>query len=222
MRDSRPKSICIYHVLTINIAMLFGIYRETMGMIFGTAIYSKSGWKGLVWKQAWQLEDEDWELRCAYFTYLPGIQMVMDKPSYMIWWRIADQDTRLIREYEVMVRIVCRVSDLRCDDYRLKGKAFSVRSCTLCDNHALEDSKHFIMQCPYLSDERDNMFHDISNMHDNVGNRILDKSEEILWTLLGRPVDGVEWIDLVNFWIIVATHVYKMYRIVMRERAGIG
>ena len=78
------------------------------------------------------------------------------------------------------------------------------------------------MQCPYLADERANMFQDISNMPDNVGNRILDRSEEVIWTLLGRPVDGVEWIDLVNFWIIVAKHVYKMYRIVMRERAGIG
>ena len=210
----------IFEILRVSI--LFGIYRETMMMICGTHVYSKVGWKNLVWKHAWQIEEDDWRLRCSYFPSLSGIYRIMDNPQYMIWWQISDKNTSIMRECETMVRMVCKTSDLRCDDHRLKGLAFSLKSCTLCDDMAHENPEHMILQCTYLSEERRKMFSDIVNMKDGVGNKILEYSENILWSILGRPVDGIRWPDMIEFWSITAKHVYIMYRIVLKDRAGIG
>ena len=55
----------------------------------------------------------------------------------------------------------------------------------------------YFMQCTYLSDERRNLFHDITNTYDDVGNDIPDKSDDIMWTMLERPVEDIGWTDLV-------------------------
>ena len=67
-----------------------------------------------------------------------------------------------------------------------------------------------------------NLFCDILNMRNEVGSRILENAENILWALLGKPVDGMNWSDMIDFWSIAAKHIYIMYRIAIKERAGIG
>ena len=206
----------------LKVALTFGIYEETIRLIFGLRVYSKQAWKGLVWAKAWGIEDADWRLRCAYFKSLSYIKMLMHTPQYCIWWQISDKNTNVIKECEIMVQLICRVSGLRCDDYRLRNAPFGMKSCLLCDDLALEDPKHIILQCSHLADERKTMFDELENIPNGTGTIIMNSSENLLCTMIGKPVDGVMWPDMVNFWIIVATHVYKMYRKVIRDRAGIG
>ena len=37
-------------------------------------------------------------------------------------------------------------------------------------------------------------------------------SQNIHWTLMGKPVDGVEWPIMVEFWSVAAIHVHRMVR----------
>ena len=76
---------------------------------------------------------------------------------------------------------------------------------TLRDNLALEDPKHFIMQCVYLMEERCRMFADIENMERDIGQAIIRRSDNMLWTILDGPVDGVRLSNMIKFCSIVAT-----------------
>ena len=142
----------------LRASILFGIYRETVQMIFGLSVFSKIAWKNLVWEHAWKIEHNDGRTMCNYFKSLSGIRAIKETPQYCIWWHIADMNTDIMRECESMVRLICKTSDLRCDDPRLKNAIFSVRACSLCDNLAPEDPQHIIMQCTYLEDDRMRMF----------------------------------------------------------------
>ena len=147
---------------------------------------------------------------------------IMETPQYIIWWQISDIDNNLIRECETMVRLVCKTSDLRCDDVRLKDAIFSLKSCSLCDDLALEDPKHVIMQCTYFDEKRRLMFEDLYNVGGFNGRAIIDTSDDVFWTLMGRPVEGFEWHDMVEFWSTAAVHIHRIMSIVVKERAGVG
>ena len=68
------------------------------------------------------------------------------------------------------------------------------------------------------------MFEDIENIENEAGvyTSILRISKILLWTILGKPVDGVQWHEMITFWSIVAKNVYIMYKKVVRERDVIG
>ena len=63
----------------------------------------------------------------------------MDEPGYSIWWQMSDLNYKYVRYCEVMIKIICRASRLKSDDFSLDGAHFSERSCTRCDNFAYED-----------------------------------------------------------------------------------
>ena len=92
----------------------------------------------------------------------------------------------------------------------------------MCDNLSIEDANHMILQCNALAEERTIMFNNIVRIENNAGNIILRNTDNLLGTLLGKPVDGVLWNEMITFWCIVATNVYSMFKKVLRERAGIG
>ena len=210
----------IFEILRASI--LFEVYRETVQMIFGIRVFSKVAWRDLVWEHAWRIEYSDWRTRCNYFKSLGEVRMVMDFPQYCSWWHIADVNHCLIRECETMVRLICKTSDLRCDDPRLKDATYSVRSCSLCDSYALEDPQHIIMQCAYIEDERRAMFDELENIAGGAGRRVIEMSQNIYWTLMGRPVEGIAWVLMIQFLSVVAVHVHRMIRKVVRDRVGIG
>ena len=206
----------------LRVAILFGLYLETVQMVFGIRAYSKVAWKNLVWGRAWSIEHDDWRTRCTYLNLLSGLRMCMETPLYCIWWHISDMNSDIMCECETMVRLICKTSDLRCDDPRLKDAIFSVKSCSLCDNFAPEEPQHVIMQCMYLEDDRRRMFSDLETLYDNTGTRIIDMSQNIYWSLMGKPIEGIDWPLMNDFWTIAAIHIHRMIRKVVQDRAGIG
>ena len=94
--------------------------------------------------------------------------------------------------------------------------------CVLCDRFEAENIRHLILHCPHLNDLRDEMFTSIRNMPNGKGNEILNKSDNLLYTLLGkRNLDCEEQINF-NFNTITVVYISKMYRIMVKERQGIG
>ena len=146
----------------------------------------------------------------------------MGKVNYLEWWNIADLRPDLMRQCEDVTKLICGASDLKSDDPRLKSARPTEKMCVLCDGFETENVRHLILHCPHLNDLRDEMLLSIRNMPNGKGNEILIKSDNLLYTLVGkRSVDFDEQINI-NFNTITVVYISRMYRIMIRERQGIG
>ena len=127
-----------------------------------------------------------------------------------------------MKECETMAKIVCKASDLKCDNYNYKGTSFFAKSCILCDHAAYENAEHIIMSCPYNRDLRTAMCNELSNMDEckEIWNEIPNTSS--LKVLLGGKPDNMEFACLVSAWCIAAKWVHKMYMRRVNERSGVG
>ena len=65
------------------------------------------------------------------------------------------------------------------------------------------------------------MYECFNAMHDNLGMSILDGSNKMFYTLLGRPCKEVYERMNREFNVIASTYISKMYRMVVRDRQGI-
>ena len=104
----------------IRISDLFGLYDEICGMFNGTRVYSKFQWKELVWKRAWDVENQDWSIRTSLFSSTKIINRVSDNGRLLIWWQLAGIAPELMRQCEVMAKIVCKASCLKIDCYQFR------------------------------------------------------------------------------------------------------
>ena len=66
------------------------------------------------------------------------------------------------------------------------------------------------------------MFQKINEIPDRVGNVIIDHSNNILYTLLGKWCTEVDEQANLSFNEITATYISRMYRTVIKNRLGIG
>ena len=140
----------------------------------------------------------------------------------MSWWHISDHFPNLMKECESMATIVCKASDLKCDNYAFKGSSYFAKSCNLCDHAAYENVEHMILSCPYNIDFRTEMFNELANTDGckEIWNVLSNSS--ILKVILGGKPDNMEFPDLVPVWCIAAKWVHKMYMRTVNERAGVG
>ena len=89
-----------------------------------------------------------------------------------------------------MVKIICKTSKLKCDDFNLK--TFAQKSGTMCDLAAYENIEHVALSCTYFSDLKAKTFNNLKKIPKDVGNIILDGAEPVLSVLLGKIHPG--WI----------------------------
>ena len=120
------------------------------------------------------------------------------------------------------MRILCNVSQLKCDDYRLDNAMYSEKVCEKCDNFVLEDAYHIILQCEYTSEIRHKMFDEMNSMYNGAGRHIINESDDILATILGKICTTIDLRYFVDFCKIACTYVYKMYWLHVKARNGIG
>ena len=206
----------------MKIAIIYGLYEEVKRMVTHCNTYSKKGWKNIVQDRAWVLEDADWQNRVNIFKICKNLDKVIGAPHYVIWWQIGDSNHKLQKQCEVMVKLLCGASQLKSDDKKLKGTVPSERSCTLCDNFEIEDTNHMVMRCEYHNDTRRAMFYAFDSIPDGLGRYIVDQSNNILSTILGRVCIGINVKSMFPFWIIASKYVSSMYWNVVRQRRGIG
>ena len=72
-----------------------------------------------------------------------------------------------------MVKLICKGSNLKDDDIRLRGSTIFARMCSHCDLGIREDAVHVIMQCPAQSDISQELCDQIGNTARELNTRII-------------------------------------------------
>ena len=195
----------------LNYCKEFDLMRLVDQMIRGH-IFSKTSWKKIVWEKAWEIEDREWREVTVNHVKMDLIRMVTDKPTYSIWWLIADKWQIYMKRCELMIKLICHASRLKADDSRLLRASFIRRSCSLCDHACYENVLHMVMQCAYHNDLRNEMYAAI-----NVNGRALGNvcTFEIL---MGGVIEGWDSEGMLPIWKISCTYISKMYYNVINSR----
>ena len=206
----------VYNIL--KYAMCYGIMREVMGLILGTHMYTKKQWSNLVWSKAWQIEDQDWEFRSDFFKYTLRIDKVVGSVNYMIWWQISDKFPRLMKVCEVMAKLICSASGLKCDDYRFKHNVLSNQICSRCDLFEVENVSHILLHCP----KNQAVMIDLQNELYNICPRLFNIDPDMLNIILGKNVPSIDFETMVEVWIAAGKAVSRIYFEILKSREGIG
>ena len=206
----------------LRTANIFGLYREVMGILHGARVYSKVSWRELIWRRAWQVEDEDWNFRTRLFMSTLKVKTIMGVVSYLTWWQLSDEHPNLMRICEVMAKLVCNASCLKADDKRTKGDPTCNPWCKLCDDYAVEDARHLIMHCTYFEKDRTNMFRCLESIDFGSSINPVYKTDDIFYALLGKIDKDAPREANVSFMSIAGRAIYNMYNVVLRNKIGVG
>ena len=69
----------------LRISIIFGLYDVIMNMIITSHMYSKEGWKKLVWGRAWSVEDNGWDITCSFHKSLNVLNLTQGGANYLVW-----------------------------------------------------------------------------------------------------------------------------------------
>ena len=150
---------------------------------------------------------------------LSGISPVV---RYLPWWSISDKYPNLMKDCEILARIVCHASLLRDDDFKYKNQLGTARMCNLCDNFEIEDARHFILRCPYFANQRSTMLNEIDAVIGAPRISFFDDNVDMLYRLMGRPHCNISEAQPEAILLIIVKTVASMYRENMRQKRGIG
>ena len=189
----------------------FGLMGIVDQMAHGHVL-SKVGWKNMVWKKAWSLEDREWTEVKLGNEKMDLIRRVTMKPIYSVWWALADRAQPYMRRCEIMVKLLCHASKLKADDCRFNRASFSNRCCTLCVHPSLENTIHMVMQCPSQDELREEMYNSIAELGRNL-ERVCTYD-----ILMGKTIDGWSDDDMIPIRKITCTYITKMYYKVLNSR----
>ena len=89
-------------------------------MLNGIRFYRRKQWKEIVWKRAWDIDSQDWEIRSSLFRNTKTINTVSDNGRLLIWWQLADLAPEIMKQCEVMAKVVFKASNLKVDCYQFK------------------------------------------------------------------------------------------------------
>ena len=69
---------------------------------------------------------------------------------YFAWWLMSDKYPRLMRDCEILAKIISHATILKADDFKYKNVAGTARMCDLCNEFEIEDARHLILKCPFF------------------------------------------------------------------------
>ena len=92
---------------------------------------------------------------------------------------------------ETFASIFCDTSVLKFTDYRIKKQTFGFKMCDRCDLGILENARHIILQCPFFSQERANMFNELEDVSETCTSRISNQGHAIMHILLGKQPENI-------------------------------
>ena len=206
----------IYDML--NTAKKVGLLDICMNTIINGHFYTKQEWKNIVWQTIWHKEDEDCFL--LYTQPKPDniLFNVIENTYYLIWWRISDLMPEKTRMCEILASIVCDTSLLKATDYRLKKKTGGFKMCERCYLGCTENAHHIIMQCPFYTTQRTNMFNEIEQNSEFWTNNVVNQGHDILHILLGKQPEGILFEEFVNILLISGKYICDIYKSVITGR----
>ena len=204
----------------LNTVILFDLTDQVKNMVYRGLTSGRAHWREQIWKRAWELEDVYWCIEAKCHQSLALINKICVTSQYLVWWQISDRSHYLLKECEIMAKLLCHASLLRTDDVRLKRLPMASKFCPLCDLGAMDDSFHMVMQCPALQDRRCEMFHDIERICGACEHDKISIQNEPFLTLMGRPNANIPVETMVKIWECSARHIANMY--LWKIRVGIG
>ena len=74
----------------LNASIHLGLYRESMSFIMGEGFYSKSSWKEMVWRHAWEVDMKDMQFNDIFLSSNMLYKSVMGENFYLTWWVLSD------------------------------------------------------------------------------------------------------------------------------------
>ena len=176
----------------------------------------------MIWSRAWDIENNDWQIRATLFKNTKLLNATMGTVKQMIWWYVGDLHPEVMHSCETMAKLVCKASQLKCDNYRFKMDHAIRPYCDLCNDHALENAVHVVMHCQALAEERNSMYIQIGNLERYYDVRFLSHGNNNFYTIMGKVTDEQDIFIAVQFLKVVAVSVNKMYNLVLKSRDGIG
>ena len=210
----------IYDMLSVSVS--FGLFDSVRHYVNTGSLPPKKAWSNKVWSKAWSLNDgfEFCEVNINEGTTL--LHKVMGQTQYVSWWELSDAKPTLMWMCETMVKILCHSSQLREDDYNLRGKLLNYKVCPHCDLGVFESINHVIMQCPANEEARRVMFDRILQIDDGTGRYALDNCDNVFNLILGSRIKGLSNEQLYPIWEITGEVVTRIYWNIVRDRSGVG
>ena len=135
---------------------------------------------------------------------------------------ISDKYPKLMRDCEILAKILSHASILKCDGFKYKRLPGTPQMCSLCNQYAPEDARHLILECPYFELERDKSFREIEQIGDGSGRVFFEGNGDLLFAILGKPNDRLNAIQMENIWLMVLKFVSSIYRVNVNSKKGIG
>ena len=207
---------------SLEYQIFLGCINDIMGMFFGNRYYSKQQWKEIVWKRAWEIERQDWIIRSSLIKSTKTINSVSDNGRLLIWWQLAGIAPKIVRQCEVMAKILCNASYLKVDCYQFRRDPVRRTYCELCNDFSIEDARHIILHCLALEGTRNELFNGITQIEEMYNVTIFHALSDVLATILGLNIANPDVEIYIKFLKLVADCVYRMYNYKLKGRNGIG
>ena len=210
----------LYDIFRVTI--MFGMMHMAVGMLNGSHFFSKQEWKKAVWKNAWVIDNREWEFTSSLFADTHYLRQTMSvTQQYLTWWEISNMHPWTMYMCENLASLVCRASTLKSDAIEYRGANLSDRACVNCEMFQEENVEHMVMQCPHNSDLRELMLTRIYELERTRAVKLI-KPGEFIYNLLGKYLDGIDIDVMMDFWIIAGNAINKMYERSITSKKGIG
>ena len=207
----------------LNSATRFGVLSQLCDIVTGRMLpYSKKAWSNIIWNKAWQIDDLFWESTRILHKNNEVLHCAMSRSRYLSWWELSDKFPHLIRICENMAKLLSGASRLKCDDTRLKGLTQSFRNCSRCDMYTAENLHHLVMQCPATDTIRKRMYEDLYKYDDKIRQVVCEKPDKVFNWMVGGNIENTLAGEMYYVWTITGTAINEMYRMVLKDRAGVG
>ena len=206
----------------LNVSSLFNMLEQVKNMVERQHFYPKNVWRNMVWSKGWQLEDLHWRIEGVLHKSLDLLKGINPVNRYLVWWMLADKFPTLIKDCEILAKIISHASILKADDFKYKRLLGTDKMCELCNDFEIEDARHLILRCSHFEHERSAMFNEIYQIEDGSGYMFFDNDTDMLYTILGRPNNQLNDDQLEKIRLIILKYVASIYRVNVRAKIGVG
>ena len=136
----------------VRTCIKYNFLQTVLGLIEEGGSISKEVWKKSVLRIVCDLEHANWRFSLTLYPKLSIFRTVIQKCEPVCWWQLAKAQPYLKRTCITVVNLFCGNSVLA--QYKNTTAPRVERLCKLCDLREVEDTLHFIHQCPHFSVQR--------------------------------------------------------------------
>ena len=194
----------------VKTCVKYNFLENVLQLVESGGIISKNAWKKNILQVVYDRDHANWRFSLTLYPKLSLFRTIVLKCEPICWWNLAKCQPYLKRTCITMVNLLCGNSILA--QYRNVTLAREDRLCTMCDLGVVEDTFHFVCQCPQFSLLRESLWNNVRVGLSDEGNRQWDELDDLLkmYILLGMEYPLLTD-DLLHIRIQSCIAVHKMY-----------